>query len=102
MLKEAVVAYFKLLLRHFPGGTEQNYNYPVTITGFRIQFEPGISGIRGKGANHSTETVRKLFLLLLQINQTGIRLSGQSLWISLHAFARSATSKISNYTCRSL
>jgi hypothetical protein len=35
---EAVMAYFKVLSRYLPGGTEENYKNSVRIAGFRAEI----------------------------------------------------------------
>jgi hypothetical protein len=36
--KKAVVAYFKILSQHWPGGTEENPKTSVRIAGFRAEI----------------------------------------------------------------
>jgi hypothetical protein len=38
-LEEAVVAYFKVLLGHFPGGTVGNHEKSVSIAGLRAEIQ---------------------------------------------------------------
>jgi hypothetical protein len=53
MWKEAVVAYFKILFRQFPGGTEGNHqkSYDIRSVGWDLDpepptYEPGVLAIR--------------------------------------------------------
>jgi len=58
--KEAVLAHFKLLAQHLPGGLEENHDKPQSgWSAFGHTIEMRASQIRNRCANHSTTTFRR-------------------------------------------
>jgi hypothetical protein len=58
MWEEAVVAYFKVLSRNLPGGTEENHQTFVGMAGLRV--EPATYRIQSRSVNHSIMTFSHL------------------------------------------
>jgi hypothetical protein len=60
----AIMAYFKVLSQHFPGGSEENREGSEGIANFRQRVELKTSRIR-RSANHSAGTYGKIVVVSL-------------------------------------